>query len=135
MKLLLFHPGVLEIDCNDCHKHVYDLEKGKAKTYKAGSKREERPMVRPPRVPPPCDTCPKGSPEDKKYSRLRPVHWRTLAFYQQVRATRGACLTDEAREDAWLMQDLAILETLYQRFEREALAMELANQVALLYKK
>ena len=135
MRLLLFHPGAAKIDCRLCQRFIFDHEKGTLKTYRAGPNREKRPCVRPKGMLPPCDKCPKGSPSEAHEHHLSRKNWQTFEFYQQVRATGGACLTDRMRMDRLLMQNLAIVDGLYRRFEREQLGIELAYQVALLYKK
>jgi len=135
VRLLLFHPGVARIDCEDCKRWIYDLETGKRKTYRSGPEREEKDQVRPKGVPTPCDKCAKGSPKKAEECQLSVRNYRTLALHSEVRATAGACLSKRARRDRLLLWNLAIVDGLVREWERKRAAEELANQVAMLYKR
>lgn len=124
----MFHPGVAQIDCRDCQKYVYDFVTGKRKTYAQGKRDRPRPAS----TPPPCHKCPKESPEKAHEHELSAKNWRTLALYQQVRASSGACLSDEMKRDALLMKNLATIDALFRRWEREQQAVVLATEIVRL---
>ena len=128
MKLLLFHPGVAVIDCRDCQKFIYDFATGQRKTYAQGT----RDRLRPANTPPPCHKCPKQSPQQSHEHELSAKNWRTLSLYQQVRASRGACLTDAMKNDGLLMKNLATIDALFRRWEREQQASAVAFEVVRL---
>jgi hypothetical protein len=133
VRLLLFHPGVAGIDCEDCKKYVYDLKTGERKTYRAGPGRIELPCVRPALLSTPCGECPKKSPENARLIKLNRRNLETVWIYRQVRATGGQCLTEAMAADPLLMRNLTLLDELYREHDRERLGQEVAHAVLLLY--
>jgi len=115
------------VDCRDCRKYVYDFDTGERKTYRAGPRREERPMLRPGTDGPPCEKCPMESPQKAHEHLLSRRNWETFRLYQQVRATGGACLNAAERQDPLLAHNLALIDNIYRQWE----AMQLATHVAL----
>lgn len=132
MRLLWYHPGPASVDCEDCKRYVYDLERGVRRTYKSGAKRTERPQLRPKGTPLQCAQCPKESPERARVLVLSPRNRLTLRLYEEVRATSGVCLTDAMKRDRVLMRNLADLSELDRARERRLLAEEISYQTALL---
>lgn len=86
--------------------------------------------------PPPCafddKACPKGSPAEEAMHLLSAENRLTWQIYREVRATNGACLTDEMRRDALLMQNLSYLDELVRIHERRQLGREVAYNLAPL---
>ena len=135
MRLILFHPGPASIDCEECKRFIFDLKTGRRETFKSGPKREEKPCVRPGKILPPCDQCPKESPEKAHEHELSDRNRQTVRLYHQVRATQGGCMTEAMKADRLLARNLAIVDQLYREWEREQAAKELAYQVAVLYQR
>lgn len=121
--MALFHPRAARIDCEDCKKYLYDLEKGERKTFKSGPKHEEKPYERG-NAPLQCKDCPKGSPEND--CRLSDRNVQTVELYQQVRVM-GA--TDDMRGDALLCRNLSVVDGLYREYERKRLAAGLVDEI------
>ena len=115
--MVLFHPGPASIDCNDCAKWIYDLDTGKKQTHRAGPTLEERPNVRPASVPPPCEKCPKKSPENAERLRLSDKNLRTFDLYKLHRATPFRNL------DATTRRNFAHLDELFRCRDRDHLAI------------
>lgn len=67
----------------------------------------------------PCSSCPKGSPDNEKLVTLSARNIALVRRYQQVRATAGACLSEQEKADGWLMQLLAICDREYRAFEAD----------------
>ena len=127
MSLWLFHPALLAFSCADCQKWVYDFDTGERKTYRRGPKREEVPMTWPRGTAPPCKTCPKESPAKERDHILNFRNLKTLAIYQQVRATSGHCLTEAERADPVLRQNLAIIDAIVRKYEHHQLISDLCK--------
>jgi len=68
---------------------------------------------------PPCQTCPKISPERAHEFELTEKNWRALAFYKKVKATNGACLSVESANDRFVARNLAILDRIFEAYERK----------------
>lgn len=130
MRLLLFHPGPASIDCEDCQRYVYDLERGERKTYRAGG--EDRPQVRPPGTPRQCALCPKESPARAAELRLTRANVATLRIYLESRATAGASLTPVMLRDLLLLRNLRIIDGIYRAWEQTKASEALGHQTARL---
>ena len=72
------------IDCEDCQTKSYDLKTGKLNTYDDGDG-NMLPILRLGN-PPPCEDCPKGSPENGKKLRLSERNYRAVDFYNRAKA-------------------------------------------------
>ena len=81
--------------------------------------RRGSPVSRPRTSPTPCGTCPKGSPDRESESRLSPRNAAVVQTYRIVRATNGAALTDEMRQDQRMLLDLAICDELFRAYEQK----------------
>ena len=123
------------MDCEDCKRYVYDLERGERKTYRSGAARVELPQARLAGMPMQCGDCPKESPERGRDLKLSERNLRMLDLYEEVRATGGACLTDAMKRDRVLMRNMADMAALDRARERRKLAEEIGYQTALLLVK
>lgn len=132
MNLVLFHPGVVGIDCSDCEKYQYDLKTGKRITYKAGlegEKFKERVSYKG-RICLQCDACPKPFRQT-----LPDFVYFTYKIFLQSRATFGRVLTPEMLEDEVLMDHLAVIQSYFDDKERERLGNEMSYSVAELFRR
>lgn len=132
--LLLFHPGVAKIDCRDCMRRLYDLEKGEPVTYIVGPNREEV-FEDGPEHRPPCQTgtkCPRGNPEEGPSHDLTPLGDEIFRTYLAQRATSGRSLTAPQRRDWFLMQMMAVVDGLVRRWEREVSAERTAEDTGYM---
>lgn len=82
-----------------------------------------------------CGDCPKQSPERGRELRLSERNLQMLRLYNEVRATAGACLTEEMRRDRLLMLNLSDLAAMDRVRERQRLAEEIGYHTALLLVK
>lgn len=134
---MLFYPALTQFSCADCQRFVYDVDwangcvgTGKRKTYCGGT----RDVARTAGTPPPCafdkDACPKGSPAEEAEHLLSADNAQTWQLYREVKATGGACLTDEMKRDQLLMRNLALIDQLAEARQRQQLGREIAGQVA-----
>lgn len=126
---MLFHPGAVLIDCEDCKKYVYDLETGKRKTFVSGPKRDVKPFVRG-SSPLQCGNCPKKSPENAKACSLSERNQKTILLYHQLRA--GVGFTEDMKQDDVLKINMAIIDTMYREHDRDSLARGMAVEIAQL---
>lgn len=133
MRLLLFHPGLMQTTCQDCKKYLYDPKTWKLQTYRAGAEHKKLPCLRPVGVPTPCDTCPRGSPTRERASQLNRRSVGVLQLYLQVRATGGACLDAGMRRNGVLMRDLSLIDELFRIKERIAASEQIGAQIALVF--
>jgi hypothetical protein len=129
MQLILFHPGVASFTCEDCRKYIYDMDSGKPKTYKAGPKREEKPMLRPANTKTPCEKCPRKSPEEAHHYELSDRNSKTWLLYRRAHATQFHFLHDAEKKDPLLARNFAILDELYAEHDRQERAATLTQQL------
>lgn len=128
----MFYPALTRFSCAECQAFVYDVDwtngcegTGNRKKFCGGT----RDVVRPAASPPPCELCPKGSPAEEHEHLLTADNWLTLELFREVKATNGACLTDEMKADRLLMQNLAAIDQLWIAKERQRLGREIAANV------
>ena len=127
----MFHPGLTRFSCAECHQFVYDMATGERTKTCEGLVdviRPKGPNGEPPK--PPCDKCPKGSPERESEFILTEANRKTYQLYVEVQATAGARLTKAMKRDRWLMQNLAIVHRIAEaRKERkqEEVAVSMVN--------
>lgn len=79
---------------------------------------------------PPCETktgCKKGHWTDQV--RVRDRFMALLRLYDAVKATSGACLTEEQKRDQLLINALASIDTINRHGERMMLAGMVRNSV------
>lgn len=104
--------------CSECKQWVYG-DNGEGPVYRLGKKVA--------RVgPPPCWSCPKKSPEQAHEFELSKQGFELYNLYRKVKATSGACLTDEQRSSSILAGRLALIDTIVEADK----AANLAKQVA-----
>lgn len=77
--------------CKDCLKYVYTIPEGELQRYEAESEDGETVMLPVLRdgVAPPCDSCPKGGPQNERRFVLGPRNLRALEVYERLEATHG----------------------------------------------
>ncbi len=129
MRLILFHPGLASFDCQQCKEYIYDFDTGERKTYLAGPKREEQPMMRPPNVKTPCNKCAKMSPKEAETFQLNERNQRTCTLYRLAKATNFEYLTKAEKRDPIIAHNFAVLDFLHREHERRRHANELAHQL------
>lgn len=77
--LLWARPEINELDCNDCHQFLYDIDTGKPQLWRG------KPAKRPAHVPPPCKKCPKQGPD--KHTTLTIGNQDCVQHYLECKAT------------------------------------------------
>lgn len=104
--------------CSECKQWVYG-DNGEGPVYRLGKKVA--------RVgPPPCWSCPKKGPEQAHEFELSKQGFELYNLYRKVKATSGACLTEEQRSSSILADRLALIDTIVEADK----AVKLAKQVA-----
>lgn len=103
-------PGVAQLSCADCAKYHYSIPDGELETYETDD--GFKPVERSPEIPPPCDQCPRGGPENEQRLTLSDRNYAAVSLYHKLRATRGAYQLDPkiARcpvfaENMWLIEN------------------------------
>lgn len=136
MRLLLFHPGVAGLSCETCQEFVTDLETGEVATYWATNRetgeREQLPQVRPKGTLPPCQRCPKGSPEQAKAVELSPKNWLAFSHYRQVKSVG---VSEVERNDPIVRRNMAIIDAAFDAFRMAQSSRLQAHEFAKLFKK
>lgn len=79
--------------------------------------------------PPPCWKCPKKSPEEAHRYELSKGNLELYNLYCKVKATSGACLTEEQKSSEWLSSRLAIIDTIVEQDKDERLAKQMSQIV------
>lgn len=82
-------PGIAALSCAECKKHLYTIPEGKLETYEVGDG-DRLPVLRDPELPPPCDRCPRGGPQNEERLRLSARGYAAFALYKKLKATHGA---------------------------------------------
>ena len=119
MKLLLFHPGVAKIDCRDCVKRLYDLEKGEVVLSPRGPKRELMAITEKDGHKAPCrvgNVCAKGSPETAHVHELSPRNKKTLRIYLNF---RHGFLKDH--DDHLLAENLSLIDRVFEKHREKVM--------------
>jgi hypothetical protein len=95
-------------------------DKDWSKQHGTGETLDDRDGKPLPRIggPPPCKDCPKMGPEHESEVVLSEKNWQTYRFAQAVKATCGACLSERARTDPILLQNLAVVEEVTRQYEQ-----------------
>lgn len=124
---MLVHPGTASIKCSDCAKYVYNLKTGERESYDAGD--EMLPILRGDN-PTPCDSCPKGSPENEERLKL---HWRNrraMDFYQRMKGMPKASVPKHLRSCSVMQRNFYLISQVMKaaRAELKANAMEEARK-------
>ena len=76
--------------------------------------------------PPPCWSCPKKSPEQAHEFELSKQGLELYNLYRKVKATSGACLSEEQRSSVILAERLALIDTIVEADK----TLKLAKQVS-----
>lgn len=76
--------------------------------------------------PPPCWSCPKKSPEQAHEFELSKQGHEIYNLYRKVKATAGACLSEEQRKSAVLAERLALVDAIVEADK----TLKLAKQVS-----
>lgn len=82
------------------------MDTGELQTYEGPGGRE-LPIVR--SGPPPCESCPKQSPENDHLYQLSPKNHRLLDFVRRARATPGFVMPQHLQGDQLLQESFAII--------------------------
>lgn len=136
MRLLLFHPGVASLPCEKCIQFVTDLESGEVCTYSVTNRetgqREQLPQARPQETLPPCQRCPKGSPEQAKEMELSTKNWYAFSHYRQAKAVG---VTEQERNDPIVRRNFAIIDAAFRAFEMCQSSRLQAHEFAKIFRK
>lgn len=71
------------IDCKECEKYSFNLRTGKRNEYEVDDDKF-LPILR--NAPPPCERCPKKSPENGEKLKLTWANRKMLDFYQRYKS-------------------------------------------------
>lgn len=74
----------------------------------------------------PCEVCPRKSPEREAETTLTKENWRAFEWWQEVRATCGACLDGAAKQDPLSRKVLALIDATVRGHERAELLQHLS---------
>lgn len=121
MILLLEHPQLAALPCEECQAWIYDIPSGEPK-LRGGQKQRRSPSQ-----PTPCGSCPKKSPENAREITLDAKNHRTLRLYLRNRALWGRALTEEEAADAIIQRNFGLLDLLLRKYERSQAALEIAS--------
>lgn len=123
MRLIVLHPHILNQNCADCRRYIYD-DRGQ-RMQRAG-----RPIERPAGVPTPCAGCPKQDPADGAYfdRHAADFAWLIRRRYEAM-GTGGACFSAAERADPILHRNLGIVEAVLQKLESQERIRQLQSLV------
>jgi hypothetical protein len=133
----LFHPGIANLSCETCLKYVTDIpETGEVKTYGVTNPetglREQVPQPRPQGTLPPCERCPKGSPEQAKEIELSEKNWLAFGHYRQAKAVG---VTETERRDPIVRRNFAVIDLAFKTYEMCRTSQLQAHEFAKLFKR
>lgn len=106
MKLLLFHPQLIDLSCKECATKLYDLDTGKPQTYLSGPERVTKYYTG---VPTPCTQgvyCPKESPDKEHLYVLSDRNKQAYRFYKRLKAGMDVVLDDLAADNVSIIDSL-----------------------------
>jgi len=120
------HPRLARLKCSECQKFIYDIPSGTPQTFEGKDGPEKIPRA----APPPCEQCPKGSPENEHLYQLSWKNHRAMILYKRVKS--GVTPIPEHLERCPLLADIftVIGETL-QSVETEARNRDLSSSMTL----
>ena len=128
--MAVHHPALLKFTCAECKKYVYNMETGERFTVCNGLLDMQRPVGPSGEPEPPCNKCPKGSPDREREFILTPANYKTLKLYLEVRVTFGQGLTDAMKNDRWLMNNFRLIDGIVRDHERHEQQKFLSELVA-----
>lgn len=108
MRLILLHPGVAAIDCQECSRKLMDFTTGRPVLDKLGNGQ----MVEITHDKPPClrpnFTCPKGTIDTASKSELTERNWACWNAYRREKAVgfQHCELDDLAKENFAIIADI-----------------------------
>lgn len=82
MRLQESYPRLSRLKCEECQKFVYDIPQATPQTFDGADGPEKIPRA----MPPPCETCPKGSPDNEPLFELSWKNHRALTLYKRVQS-------------------------------------------------
>lgn len=85
------------------------------------------PLPRAGGMPLQCGQCPKKSPQTARQVELSAKNWKTYRLWREVRATYGRCLSPAMARDSIVRRNLAEIDAIYERHERDESARQLAG--------
>jgi hypothetical protein len=122
LRLKLWHPAVARVSCSECKEFWFNPEKGQFE------KRAGERLKRPVDAPLPCSSCPKGSPEKEKFSKLTLYNLKTLEIYFTHRATNWAAAA-LLLQDEIFCDNVRIIDRIIREYEREQQAKEFVREL------
>ena len=77
--------------CKDCLKYVYSIPDGELQQYEVEDEAGKVVLLPVERggVPPPCEQCPKGGPQNERKFILGPRNLRALELYERLESSFG----------------------------------------------
>jgi hypothetical protein len=125
LRLEVQHPQVAFRDCQHCREFVYDETSGEPRKIQGNC------IPRVATTKPPCETqkgCHKGHWTNP--IEVKEYHMRTLRFYEAVRATSGACMTEQQRTDPFLISALVAIDGVVRHAEQVRMSNMVRGAVA-----
>lgn len=100
--MLVLHPVLANVDCDDCLQNVYDLD-SRSPNYGQPQLFQKKKTRYPPGLHAPCDKCPKGKPHGRE---LSPRNKLAYKHYLCCKATGFFPEDSLVQEHAGLIHDL-----------------------------
>jgi len=128
LRLAIDNPQLADLSCAECQKWVYEIPSGQPQLFEGpdGRKTERIPRA----APPPCDRCPKESPEREHLYVLSDKNYRTLKLHERFR-TGVYPLPKYLAGDPLLAENFAIIDEVIERGKRHAVNRDLADLLAV----
>lgn len=83
----MLHSGIAKLKCSDCQRYNYRIPEGTLETYETDQ--GHLPVLREPDMPPPCDQCPRGGPQNEQLLKLSERNWKAYSLYLRIKACQG----------------------------------------------
>ena len=132
LRLLMLHPGVAKISCDDCQRRSYDMETGLPQTFKSGPEGKETFYTIGHKAP--CFDgwkCPKESPAKERDHLLSRKNDRVLSLYYRVRIVG---IDGIGGVDPLLAENLAICDDAHNNFNRVERQVETTRLMSAIAK-
>lgn len=111
MRLWLSQPAIHDLPCRECIQFLYDPSKDWAPVLRGG--RKQRRFTKPP-----CQVCPKQSPDHAHQFELSPRNIMAVRHYLLHRAMNFNGLTDAEKSDPIVQRNFEIIDQVFREFDK-----------------
>ena len=122
---MMNHPGLAALPCSECQKFVYSIPSAEPQTYQIEPDGEPIKVERPPDTSPPCDQCPKGSPEQEAQFTMSWENHLTVTLYRRFK-TGAMRLPARLENDPILADNFSMIEDVIENADRQQSADRIA---------